>query len=33
MYRLVDQHPGIRLIFITGRGLEAVMPLLSDPAI
>jgi len=33
LYRLVDQHPGIRLIFITGRGLEAVMPLLSDPAI
>ncbi len=33
LYRLVDQHPGIALVFITGRGLEAVMPLLSDPAI
>ncbi|HBK47077.1 MAG TPA: glucosylglycerol-phosphate synthase, partial [Xanthomonadaceae bacterium] len=33
LYRLIDQHPGIRLIFITGRGLEAVMPLLTDPSI
>ena len=33
LYRLVDQHPEIRLIFITGRGLEAVMPLLTDPTI
>ncbi|MEE7565830.1 glucosylglycerol-phosphate synthase, partial [Xanthomonas sp. Kuri4-3] len=33
LYRLVDQHPEIRLIFITGRGLEAVMPLLTDPSI
>ncbi|KAF1014504.1 MAG: Glucosylglycerol-phosphate synthase [Stenotrophomonas maltophilia] len=33
LYRLIDQHPGITLIFITGRGLEAVMPLLADPAI
>ncbi len=33
LYRLIDQHPGIQLIFITGRGLEAVMPLLSDPSI
>jgi len=33
LYRLVDQHPEICLIFITGRGLEAVMPLLTDPAI
>ena len=32
LYRLIDQHPGITLIFITGRGLEAVMPLLADPA-
>mgnify|MGYP000986039489 CR=1 FL=1 len=22
LYRLIDQHPGIALIFITGRGLE-----------
>ncbi len=33
LYRLIDQHPGISLVFITGRGLEAVMPLLSDPSI
>lgn len=33
LYRLIDQHPGISLIFITGRGLEAVMPLLTDPFI
>ena len=33
LYRLVDQHPEIRLIFITGRGFEAVMPLLTDPTI
>lgn len=33
LYRLVDQHPEICLIFITGRGLEAVMPLLTDPSI
>nr|WP_246189322.1 glucosylglycerol-phosphate synthase [Pseudoxanthomonas kalamensis] len=32
LYRLVDQHPDIHLIFITGRGLEAVMPLLTDPS-
>lgn len=33
LYRLIDRHPGISLIFITGRGLEAVMPLLADPSI
>ncbi len=33
LYRLIDQHPGIQLVFITGRGLEAVLPLLNDPAI
>ncbi len=33
LYRLIDHHPGIALVFITGRGLEAVMPLLSDPSI
>lgn len=33
LYRLIDRDPGIALIFITGRGLEAVMPLLTDPAI
>ncbi|MCP5472659.1 MAG: glucosylglycerol-phosphate synthase [Sinobacteraceae bacterium] len=33
LYRLVDQHPEICLIWITGRALEAVMPLLADPAL
>jgi len=33
LYRLVDRHPEIRLTFVTGRGLEAVMPLLSDPSL
>ncbi|MET0290629.1 MAG: HAD-IIB family hydrolase, partial [Pseudoxanthomonas sp.] len=33
LYRLIDQHPDIQLIFITGRGLEAVMPLLNDPSV
>lgn len=32
LYRLVDQHPEISLIWVTGRGLESVMPLLTDPA-
>lgn len=33
LYQLIDAHPGIRLVFVTGRGLEVVVPLLSDPAI
>ncbi|HEX5757162.1 MAG TPA: glucosylglycerol-phosphate synthase [Arenimonas sp.] len=33
LYRLVDEHPQIRLAWITGRGLEAVMPLLADPTL
>ncbi|GAB3334943.1 glucosylglycerol-phosphate synthase [Marilutibacter aestuarii] len=33
LYRLVDRHPEIKLVFVTGRGLEAVMPLLSDPTL
>lgn len=33
LYRLSSQHPDIRLIWVTGRGLEAVMPLLLDPAL
>ncbi|MBW3551152.1 MAG: glucosylglycerol-phosphate synthase [Proteobacteria bacterium] len=33
LYRLVDRHPGISLTFVTGRGLEHVMPLLSDPTL
>jgi hypothetical protein len=33
LYSLVDRHPDIRLIWVTGRALEAVMPLLSDPSL
>jgi len=33
LYRLIARHPDIRLVWITGRGLEAVMPLLTDPSL
>ena len=33
LYQLIGAHPEIRLVFVTGRGLEVVMPLLSDPSI
>jgi glucosylglycerol-phosphate synthase len=33
LYSLVDRHPEIRLIWVTGRALEAVMPLLADPSL
>ena len=33
LYRLVARHPDIHLVWITGRGLEAVMPLLADPSL
>lgn len=33
LYRLVARHPDIQLVWITGRGLEAVMPLLTDPSL
>lgn len=33
LYQLVTAHPDIRLVFVTGRGLEVVLPLLSDPTI
>ncbi|MAD47039.1 MAG: glucosylglycerol-phosphate synthase [Oceanospirillaceae bacterium] len=33
LYQLIASHPEIRLVFVTGRGLESVMPLLADPAI
>jgi glucosylglycerol-phosphate synthase len=32
-YSLVDRHPDIQLIWVTGRALETVMPLLSDPSL
>ena len=33
LYRLVERHPHIRLVWVTGRSLEAVIPLLSDPSL
>ncbi|MGB1092622.1 MAG: HAD family hydrolase, partial [Oceanobacter sp.] len=33
LYHLISNHPSIQLVFVTGRGLERVMPLLSDPSI
>lgn len=33
LYQLISAHPDIRLAFVTGRGLEVVMPLLSDPTV
>ena len=33
LYQLVASHPDIDLVFVTGRGLEHVLPLLSDPTI
>ncbi|MFN3988080.1 MAG: glucosylglycerol-phosphate synthase [Rhodocyclaceae bacterium] len=33
LYQLIAGHPEIKLVFVTGRGLEVVLPLLSDPTI
>lgn len=33
LYQLIAAHPDITLVFVTGRGLESVLPLLSDPTI
>ena len=33
LYQLVTAHPDIKLVFVTGRGLEVVLPLLADPTI
>ena len=33
LYQLISAHPEIDLVFVTGRGLESVIPLLSDPTI
>jgi glucosylglycerol-phosphate synthase/sucrose-6F-phosphate phosphohydrolase len=33
LYHLIAAHPDIELVFVTGRGLEDVLPLLSDPTI
>jgi len=33
LYKLIESHPEIDLVFVTGRGLESVLPLLADPLI
>lgn len=33
LYQLINHHPDIQLAFVTGRGLESVLPLLADPSI
>ncbi|WP_231389930.1 glucosylglycerol-phosphate synthase [Sphingobacterium pedocola] len=33
LYRLIKQEKDIQLVFVTGRGLESVIPLLNDPLI
>ncbi|WP_293367469.1 glucosylglycerol-phosphate synthase [Nevskia sp.] len=33
LYQLVARHPDIKLAYVTGRGLETVLPLLADPSL
>lgn len=33
LYQLIAAHPEIQLVFVTGRGLEVVLPILSDPTV
>ncbi|MFL1483321.1 glucosylglycerol-phosphate synthase [Marinobacter sp. LN3S78] len=33
LYQLISTHPDLTLIYVTGRGLESVLPLLSDPTL
>ncbi|BBA34533.1 glucosylglycerol-phosphate synthase [Methylocaldum marinum] len=33
LYQLINSHPDIHLIYVTGRGRESVLPLLSDPTL
>ena len=33
LYQLIRNHPDIDLVFVTGRGIETVLPLLHDPLI
>ena len=33
LYQLIRNNPDIKLVFVTGRGLETVLPLIHDPAI
>lgn len=33
LYAALERHPDLHLVFVTGRGLESVLPLLSDPTL
>jgi len=33
LYQLIRSHPDIDLVFVTGRGIETVLPLLHDPLV
>lgn len=33
LYQLVRQAPDLRLVFVTGRGIESVLPVLGDPTV
>lgn len=33
LYRLIKNHSDFKLVFVTGRGIETVLPLLHDPTI
>ncbi len=33
LYQLINAHPDIQLAYVTGRGRESVLPLLSDPTL
>lgn len=33
LYQLIARHPEIQLAYVTGRGLERVLPLLADPSL
>jgi len=33
LYQTIAAHPEIKLAYVTGRSLEAVLPLLADPTI
>ncbi|MEE4464383.1 HAD family hydrolase, partial [Azotobacter chroococcum] len=33
LYQTITAHPDIQLAYVTGRSLEAVLPLLADPTL
>ncbi|WP_339806876.1 glucosylglycerol-phosphate synthase [uncultured Marinobacter sp.] len=33
LYQLITTHPDVDLVYVTGRGLESVLPLLADPTL